>query len=62
VDALQEGRLLRDDGTAAGAREKLVASLKRLKARWLKSGGMIPREDLRTVISLIETAIYFKMG
>jgi predicted nucleotidyltransferase len=43
-DALLEGRMLQDDGTAAGAREKLVASLKRLKATRLKSGWMIPRE------------------
>ncbi|MDD1760058.1 MAG: nucleotidyltransferase domain-containing protein [Methanothrix sp.] len=51
VDALLEGQLLRDDGTAAAAREKLVESLKRLKAKKLKSGWMIPREDLRAVIS-----------
>lgn len=51
VDALLEGRFLKDDGTAAAAREKLVASLKRLKANRLKSGRMIPREDLRAVIS-----------
>ena len=38
VDSLLEGRVLQDDGTAAAAREKLVASLKRLKARRLKSG------------------------
>jgi len=51
VDALLEGQVLQDDGTAAGAREKLVASLKRLKARRLKSGWMIPRDELREVIS-----------
>ena len=50
VDALLEGRMLQDDGTAAAAREKLVASLKRLKAKRLKSGWMIPREDLRAEI------------
>jgi len=51
VDALLEGRVLRDDGTAAAAREKLVASLKRLKAKRIKSGWMIPRKELRAVIS-----------
>lgn len=50
VDALLEGRVLQDDGTAAAVREKLVESLKRLKAKRLKSGWMIPREDLRAVI------------
>jgi uncharacterized protein len=51
VDALLEGRVLQDDGTVAGAQERLIASLKRLKAKRLKSGWMIPREDLRAVIS-----------
>jgi len=51
VDALLEGRVLRGDGTAAAAREKLVASLKRLKAKRIKSGWMIPREELRAEIS-----------
>lgn len=51
VDALLEGRVLRDDGTVARAREKLVESLKRLKAIRLKSGWMILREELRAVIS-----------
>jgi len=51
VDALLEGRVLQDDGTAAEAREKLVESLKRLKAKRLKSGWMIPRKDLRAEIS-----------
>ncbi len=51
VDALLEGRVLQDDGTVAAAREKLVESLKRLKAKRLKSGWMIPRDDLRAVIS-----------
>ena len=51
VDALLEGRVLQDDGTVAEAREKLVASLKRLKAKRLKFGWMIPREDLRAEIS-----------
>jgi len=51
VDALLEGRVLRDDGTAAAAREKLIVSLKRLKAKRLKSGWMIPRKELRAVIS-----------
>ena len=51
VDALLEGRVLQDDGTVAGAQERLIASLKRLKARRLKSGWMIPRDDLRKVIS-----------
>ena len=51
VDALLEGRVLRDDGIVARDREKLVASLKRLKAKRLKSGWMIPREELRAVIS-----------
>ncbi|MGV8175945.1 MAG: nucleotidyltransferase domain-containing protein [Methanothrix sp.] len=50
VDALLEGRVLQDDGTAAGAWDRLIASLKRLKAKRLKSGWMIPRDDLRTVI------------
>jgi len=39
VDALLGGRMLQDDGTAAGAREKLIESLKRLKAKKLKWGG-----------------------
>lgn len=51
VDALLEGKVLRDDGTAAGARERLKESLRRLKVRKLKSGWMIPRDDLRAVIS-----------
>jgi predicted nucleotidyltransferase len=51
VDALLEGRVLQDDGTASRARERLLASMIRLKARRLKSGWMIPRDDLRTVIS-----------
>jgi uncharacterized protein len=51
VDALLEGRVLQDDGTVAGARDRLIASLKRLKAKRLKSGWMIPRDDLKTVIS-----------
>lgn len=51
VDALLEGRVLQDDGTVARAQERLIASLKRLKARRLKSGWMIPREDLSAVIS-----------
>lgn len=45
------GECCRTDGTVAAAREKLVESLKRLKARKLKSGWMIPREDLRAEIS-----------
>jgi hypothetical protein len=44
VDALLEGKVLRDDGTAAAARE-------RLKIRKLKHGWMIPRSDLNAVIS-----------
>lgn len=51
VDALLEGRVLLDDGTVAEAREKQIESLKRLKAKRLKSGWIIPREDLRAVIS-----------
>ncbi len=51
MDALLEGKVLHDDGTAAAARERLVESLQRLKARKLKHGWMIPRDDLRTVIS-----------
>ncbi len=51
VDALLEGRVLQDDGTVARAREKLILSLKRLKARKLKAGWLIPRDDLRKVIS-----------
>lgn len=51
MDALLEGHVLQDDGTVAGARDRLIASLKRLKAKRLKSGWMIPREDLRKVIS-----------
>jgi len=47
MDALLEGRVLQDDGTAARAREKLVESLKRLKARRLKEGWLIPGDDLR---------------
>jgi predicted nucleotidyltransferase len=51
VDALLEGRVLQDDGTVAGAQERLAMSLKKLKARRLKSGWMIPRDDLGAVIS-----------
>lgn len=51
VDALLEGRVLQDDGTVAIAQERLATSLKRLKARRQKSGWMIPRADLRAVIS-----------
>ena len=51
VDALPEGKVLRDDGTAAAARERLVQSLERLKIRKLKHGWMIPRKDLNAVIS-----------
>jgi predicted nucleotidyltransferase len=43
VDALLEGKILLDDGT--------VDSLKRLKAKKLKHGWFIPRDNLRTVIS-----------
>jgi len=43
--------VLQDNGIAAGARERMVESLERLKAKRLKSGWMIPREDLRAVIS-----------
>jgi hypothetical protein len=50
VDALLEGKALQDDGTVAAAQERLVASLKKLKARKLKHGWIILREDLRTVI------------
>ncbi len=39
VDALLEGKVLQDDGIAAQARERLVESLRNLKARRLKSGG-----------------------
>ena len=51
VDALLEGKALQDDGTIAAAQERLAASLKKLKARKLKHGWIIPREDLRTVIT-----------
>ncbi len=51
VDALLEGKVLRDDGTAAAARERLVQSLEKLKIRKLEHGWMIPRSDLNAVIS-----------
>ncbi len=51
VDALLESKVLRDDGTAAAARERLVQSLERLKIRKLEHGWMIPRKDLNAVIS-----------
>ena len=51
VDALLEGRILLDDGTVKDARSRLVDSLKRLKAKRLKHGWFIPRNDLREVIS-----------
>ena len=51
MDALLEGKVLHDDGTVAAARERLVESLQRLKARKLNHGWMIPRDDLRKVIS-----------
>lgn len=51
VDALLEGKALQDDGTVARARERLEDSLKRLGARRIKHGWIIPRDDLRKVIS-----------
>jgi selenocysteine-specific translation elongation factor len=51
VDALLDGKALQDDGTVAVAQERLAVSLKKVKARKLKHGWIIPREDLRTVIS-----------
>ena len=51
VDALLEGKILLDDGTINDARSRLVDSLKRLKAKRLKHGWFIPRDDLRAVMS-----------
>ncbi len=51
VDALLEGKILLDDGTINDARSRLLDSLKRLKAKRLKHGWFIPRDNLRTVIS-----------
>jgi len=51
VDALLDGRILLDDGAIKDARSRLVDSLKRLKAKRLKHGWFIPRDDLRTVMS-----------
>ena len=51
MDALMEGEVLLDDGTVERARKRLKESLKRLKARRLKHGWFIPRDDLRKVIS-----------
>jgi predicted nucleotidyltransferase len=51
VDALLEGKILLDDGTINDARSQLVNSLKRLKAKRLKHGWFIPRDNLRTVMS-----------
>ena len=51
MDALLEGRILLDDGTIKDARNRLIASLKRLNAKKLKHGWFIPRGDLREVIS-----------
>lgn len=50
VDALLEGKLLFDDGTAKAAREMLVQSLERLKIRKLEHGWMIARSELDAVI------------
>jgi hypothetical protein len=43
--------VLRDDGTAAAARARLVQSLERQKVRKQEHGWMIPRSDLNAVIS-----------
>ena len=51
VDALLEGKILLDDGTVEDARNRLVDSLKRLKAKRLEHGWFIPRSDLREVMS-----------
>ena len=51
VDALIEGKILLDDGTIKDARSRLVDSLKRLKAKRLKHGWYISRDNLRTVMS-----------
>lgn len=51
VDALLEGKILLDDGTVEDARDRLVASLKRLNAKRLEHGWFIPRDNLRTVMS-----------
>ncbi len=51
VDALLEGTILLDDGTIRDARSRLVDSLKRLKAKRLKHGWFIPRDELRAVMS-----------
>ena len=51
MDALMEGVVLLDDGTVKEARKRLKESLKRLRARRLKHGWFIPRDDLRRVIS-----------
>ena len=50
VDALLEGKVLFDDGTARAAREMLVQSLERLKIRKLEHGWMIARSELDAVI------------
>jgi predicted nucleotidyltransferase len=52
VDALLEGKILLDDGTINDARARLRDSLKRLNAKKLKHGWFIPRDNLRTVVSL----------
>ena len=51
VDALLEGKILLDDGTIKDARARLRDSLTRLKAKRLKHGWFIPRDNLRTVMS-----------
>lgn len=51
VDALLEGKFLKDDGTVTDAKNRLEKSLQRLHAVKLTHGWFIPRDSLNEVIS-----------
>lgn len=51
VDALLEGKVLKDDGTVAAAKKRLEESLERLNAVKLTHGWFIPRDSLNEVIT-----------
>lgn len=51
VDALLEGKILRDDGTIKEAKKRLEESLERLHAVKLTHGWFIPRNSLNEAIT-----------
>ncbi len=51
VDALLEGKVLKDDGTVAAAKKRLEESLEKLHAVKLTHGWFIPRDSLNEVIT-----------